>query len=341
MNAFKTKTAILGAGSIGCYLGGLLASQGIDVVFLGRKKLKHAVEEKGLTLTHFENDTVHIDKNDINVSISAEALSDCSIVLLCTKSQDTQTAAEQIKEYSPIGTRIISCQNGVTNVPLLKRVLGDNDYEIISSIVPFNVTPTSLGTFHCGTDGTLHVSSAIPQALQEAFAKAKQDIAMGENFEGDQWAKLLINLNNGLNTLSGTTLRKSLAQKPYRQALRLCLLEAKHIVETSGVKLGTFNGRSPDLLMKTLNLPNWAYKIVMQLIVKIDEKARSSMLDDLEIGRPTEVDALQGEIISLGQNYDIDAVYNRRILDAVKHAFDKVRSPYLSGGEILDLVLKG
>lgn len=338
MHVSKTKIAILGAGSIGCYLGGLLASQGLHVVFIGRQKLKDTLSQKGLTLTHFENDPVHIPHSKVTVDTTGEMLSDCDIVLLCTKSQDTRFAAEQIKANSSSSVTIISCQNGVTNVPMLKEVLGQNFGTLIGSIVPFNVTSTLLGTYHCGTGGALHFSQAIPINLQEAFKAADQEILTAGNFEGDQWAKLLINLNNGLNTLTGTTLRKGLEQKAYRQALRLCLLEGKHIVERSGVTLGSFNGKSPNALIKTLDLPNWLYKIVMQHIVKIDEKARSSMLDDLELGRPSEINSLQGEIVSLAKQYQLKAPYNMKILKAVKQAFEKGRSPNFSGSDILNLL---
>lgn len=341
MHTPRTKIAILGAGSIGCYLGGLLASQGLDVIFIGREKLKRATQENGLTLTHFSRANIEIEPRDIVVETSPNRLSECEIILICTKSQDTALAAANIKEFAPPKSHVISCQNGVANIPILQENLKSKQHILIGTIVPFNVTPSGMGRFHCGTDGPLHFSRQLPSFIEQAFEATGQAVLSGGNFEGDQWAKLIVNLNNGLNALSGTTLHNSLMQKPYRKALHMCLTEAINIIASSGISVGHFNGRSPKSLLRTLSLPNWAYKVVMQKIVKIDAKARSSMLDDLEAGRPSEINFLQGEIVKQAKKINHKAPYNQIILDAVGTAFKTGESPKLSGKDILDLLQRG
>ncbi len=338
MHTPKTKIAILGAGSIGCYLGGLLASQGLEVLFFGREKLKQATQDHGLTLTHFSHPDIKIAPRDIAVETTPNRLSECEIILICTKSQDTAFAAAEINEFALPTCHVISCQNGVANVSILRDNLKSDQHSVIGTIVPFNVTPSGPGRFHCGTDGPLHFSQQLPSFIEQAFEATGQAVLSGGNFEGDQWAKLIVNLNNGLNALSGTTLHNSLMQRSYRKALHLCLSEAINIVELSGVSVGQFNGRSPKSLLRTLSLPNWIYKIVMQKIVKIDAKARSSMLDDLEAGRPSEINFLQGEIVRKAQKLNHQAPYNQTILDAVETAFERGVSPTLSGKEILGLL---
>ncbi len=338
MHSQTTKIAILGAGSIGCFLGGLLASQGCDVVFIGREKLKHAVAANGLTLTHFRRDTLHIPAERIKVETNPSRLSDADLILLCTKSQDTKQATQQIMSHAKPSAHIVSCQNGISNAPLLRDILGDKVALISGAIVPFNVTPTGPASYHCGTDGAFHVEHDLPHDVISAFKAADQDVLCEGNFQGDQWAKLLVNLNNALNTLSGGTLREGLLQKDYRLALSLIVEEGLRIAEAHKITVGNFNGRKPSALIKTLRLPNWAYKIVMQLIVKIDAKARSSMLDDLETGRVSEIDYLQGEIVRQAKAANISAPYNATILMAVNEAFEKGASPKLSGTEILNLL---
>jgi len=147
---------------------------------------------------------------------------------------------------------------------------------------------------------------------------------------GDQWAKMIVNLNNGLNTLTGGTLREGLYQRDYRRALAACVEEAMLVAQASGVSVGTFNGRSPTALMKTLRLPDLAYRLIMQTIVKIDAKARSSMLDDLEAGRLSEIDYLQGEIVKRAEETGISSPCNTAILKAVRKAFSDGYSPKLT-----------
>lgn len=338
MHNVKTKIGILGAGSIGCFLGGILSSQDIEVVFIGRETLKNTLYEHGLTLTHFERDEIYLSLDKFSVKTTPEHLKNCTVIFLCTKSQDTAKAAHQIKQFAAPSAHIVSCQNGISNVPLLQTILGHSVSQISGAIVPFNVTPTTPGHYHCGTGGMFHVEHALPIDITEAFQSTGQDVKYGGNFTGDQWAKLLVNLNNALNTLAGGTLREGLMQKPYRQALSQIVDEGMRVAKANDIIMGQFNGRAPTALIKTLTLPNWLYRIVMQAIVKIDAKARSSMLDDLESGRPSEVDFLQGQIVKQAAKLGLQAPKNSAILQAVKKAFEQGSSPQLSGQEILDLI---
>jgi 2-dehydropantoate 2-reductase len=336
----STRIGIFGAGAIGCYLGGLLASQGCDVTFLGRERLQKNINTHGLTLTHFARGKVRIPSEGISISLSPNLLKPCDVILLCTKSQDTKKAALQLREFVAKDTHIISCQNGLSNVPDLRAILGDRVETLSGAIVPFNVTETGPGTYHCGTEGALRVEHDIPQDVLDAFTAAGQSVICGGNFEGDQWAKLLVNLNNALNTLSGGTLRDGLLQRPYRLALADMIKEGLAVAEANSINVGNFNGRKPRILLKILYLPNWAYRLVMQLIVKIDAKARSSMLDDLESGRVSEIDFIQGEIVAQAKAAGLTAPMNEIIYKAVKTAFQNGKSPRLSGQDIYDLIKK-
>lgn len=338
MHSHKTKIAILGAGSIGCFLGGILQNEGCDVIFLGRERLKKAVSQHGLRLTHYERPQISLAPEDVRIEINASALTEADLILLCTKSQDTVDAAQLIKDHAKPTAHIVSCQNGISNAPLLRQILGNSVGTISGAIVPFNVTPTGPGAYHCGTGGALHIEHDIPEDVKAAFREGHQEIKIGGNFAGDQWAKLLVNLNNALNTLSGGTLRQGLIQKDYRKALALIVEEGLGVARAHNITVGEFNGRKPDMLIKTLRLPNWAYKIVMQLIVKIDAKARSSMLDDLETGRMSEADYLQGEIVKQAHAASLDSPYNSAILKAVQSTFEEGVSPNLTGTQILRLL---
>jgi len=329
-----TKIVILGAGSIGCWIGGHLIAGGAQVTLIGRERYAAQIAEHGLTLTHFERLALHCE--DVDFKTEAQALAGADIIAICVKSQDTLQAAQQIKTYAPTAS-VVSFQNGIRNPETLRSVLrADN---IIPAIVPFNVTPSQPGVFHCGTAGELVIGSHLALSpLVSALETSGQDVRQSDEILGDQWAKMIVNLNNGLNTLSGGPLREGLLQRDYRRALGKCVEEALHVAKANDVEVGHFNGRSPQALVKTLRLPNMVYRLVMQAIVKIDAKARSSMLDDLEAGRVSEIDYLQGEIVKRAEQVGLSAPNNAVILMAVEQAFAKGQSPRLSGSEILSLL---
>jgi len=333
------KIAIFGAGSIGCYLGGLLAHAGETVVFVGRARYQAAIAKNGLRLTHFERDAITLKADDVEFQTTPDAMADADIIALCTKSQDTEAAAQLIKAHCKAGALIVSFQNGVRNPEILQNLLPPQN--ILAAIVPFNVTGVGDGAFHCGTAGDLVIQASHDARLTQlktALESVGQGVRLSENITGDQWAKMIVNLNNGLNTLSSGTLREGLVQRDYRRALMALVSEAMTVAAAHKVEVGTFNGRNPQGLIKVLGLPNFAYRILMQLIVKIDAKARSSMLDDLEVGRSSEIDYLQGEIVRQASAANMTAPYNAAILKAVNEAFSAGVSPRLSGSEILRLL---
>ena len=145
-----TKIVILGAGSIGCWIGGHLIAGGAEVTLIGRARYASQISENGLKLTHFEREATSCEVVDFQTDEAA--LKGADIIAVCVKSQDTETAAQQILNYAPKAI-VVSFQNGIRNPETLRAVLPPEN--IVAAIVPFNVTPTQLGAFHCGTAGDL------------------------------------------------------------------------------------------------------------------------------------------------------------------------------------------
>ena len=330
----KIKTTVFGAGSIGCYLGGLLLNADQSVTFIGRERFKTALTKNGLVLSHFERPSISINSDIIDFSLQSASVSDADVILMTVKSQDTEIAAKSILKFIKQDALVISFQNGVNNVKVLRKVLPD--HKVLGGVVPFNVTSTSPGHFHCGTDGNLSIEAGDPRllGLSTAFSKSGQGVDIYDDILAVQWGKLLVNLNNALNALTGGTLKAGLLQRDYRRALAEIISEALNILRSSGIEPADFGNASADKMIKILRLPNFIYKIIMNRIVKIDENARSSMLDDLEMGRVSEVEYLQGEIVSLAQNTGQAAPYNQKILDLINQAFVKGESPKFTGAQI-------
>jgi 2-dehydropantoate 2-reductase len=325
----QSNIAIFGAGSIGCYLGGRLLEGGASVRFLGRPRYKKMLADHGLTLSEYDRDDVQFQK--IDFATETNAIKTCDIIALCVKSQDTASAAEAIKTHAP-NAWVISFQNGISNLETLRQALPQA--RISGAVVPFNVTVPSPGRFHRGTDGDLIIGPAAPDAVTEALNRARVGLRISADIDGHLWAKLLVNLNNALNALSGGPLRDGLLQKDYRRVLIAMIDEGLNVAAAEGVAVATFNGRHPRNLIKLMRKPDWIYKFLMDRIAKIDRTARSSMLDDLTVGRQSELDYLQGEIVRRARTHGLDVPVNRAVMEATQTAFMQKKTPRLSGAEM-------
>lgn len=315
---------VLGAGSIGCYLGGRLQQGGAKVRFIGRPRVQEAIEQSGLRLSKTGDDIQPLAPIDFETETGALEGSD--IIALCVKSQDTADAAKAIKTHAPKAL-VISFQNGVSNLPALRAHID----HVSGAVVPFNVTAPEPGLYHKGTDGPLVIGPEAPDAVVDALRAAGEMVQVEANIEGYLWAKLLVNLNNALNTLSGGPLRDGLLQRDYRRVLIAMIREGLSVAEAEGVSPTTFNGRAPAQLLKLMDKPDWLYKFLMDRIAKIDRKARSSMLDDLELGRSPELDYLQGEIVRRGKRLGVPTPVNAAVLEETQKAFAQKKSLHWDG----------
>lgn len=297
----------------------------------------------GFRLTHFDRDPIVVSAAQFNFyeGPDADALAMADIVIICVKSQDSAEAAASIAPHINDDTLVISFQNGLRNKPTLDNGLAGQGI-VLGAVVPFNVTRTEAATWHCGTEGGVTIQAHDDRRLtelKEAFARAGHSVTMSDDITAVQWGKLLVNLNNGLNALSGGTLLSGLMQRPYRLVLAAMIAEAIDILNKAGITPAAFGKASPQKMLKILPLPNWIYAIIMNRIVKIDPSARSSMLDDLDSGRPCEIEYLQGEIVALARSVGLSAPINARVQSLVEEAFAAGRSPKMSGTEIYSAVM--
>jgi 2-dehydropantoate 2-reductase len=329
-----TQITILGAGSIGCYLGGRLVEGGATVRFIGRDRYKKAIADNGLSLSQFDAPATRL--TDIDFQTDMAALSGSDIIGLCVKSQDTAEAAALIQTHAPMAW-VISFQNGVSNLSVLRQ--GLPNATISGAVVPFNVTSPSPGHFHRGTAGDLIIGPNAPEPLLSALTTADVGVKVVDDIDGHLWAKLLVNLNNALNALSGGPLRDGLIQRGYRRVLVQMIEEGLSVARAEGVTVATFNGRHPNALIKIMSKPDWLYRIIMDRVAKIDRTARSSMLDDLDLGRSSELDYLQGELVDRADRLGLKVPVNRAVMAAVNEAFAQGASPRLRGTDMAERFL--
>ncbi|MBO0763271.1 MAG: 2-dehydropantoate 2-reductase [Hyphomicrobiaceae bacterium] len=318
------RIVVAGAGSIGCYLGGCLALAGRDVTLLLRPALATSIARHGLRLSDLDGGDRLATPSTVRLATdAATALAEADIVLVTVKSGDTAAMADLIAEHAPSGATVVSLQNGVSNVEVLLARLGGMA-RVVPGMVPFNVVTTraegQAPRFHRATSGAVQIGAGVA-GLRDALHTRGVTVAESRYMTGILWGKLLINLNNALNALSGVPLAAELADKRWRRLLARQIEEALAVLKASGIRPARIEGVAPGAVPRILRLPDWLFRRVARRMLAIDPEARSSMWEDLERRRPTEIDHLQGAILALAAAKAPTLVpLTRRIVALVKAA---------------------
>ena len=311
----KPKIVVAGAGSIGCFVGGLLQSAGCDITFLGRQRIADELSENGLHLSDYAGLKKQVAHDKIRIKTDPATLSDAQIVLVCVKSGATPKIAEEIKKHCPPGAIVASLQNGVRNASVLKEHLAN--YDVRAGMVPFNVVQMGQGRFHRGTSGDMIVEAGSPNIaaildVENLKTRASHDM------QSVLWGKLLVNLNNALNALSGVPLVEELSSREWRLKLASQMTEGLAVMKAEGITPKPPSPVPACVLPHILRLPTPIFRAVAKQMLAIDPQARSSMWEDLQQGRKTEIDELQGEIISLGEKHGIPTPMVKAIAAEIK-----------------------
>ncbi|HEX8380095.1 MAG TPA: 2-dehydropantoate 2-reductase N-terminal domain-containing protein, partial [Allosphingosinicella sp.] len=250
------KVAILGAGSVGCFVGGAWAAAGIPVSFVGREKIGREIAENGLTLTDHSGWRVRLAPDQVDFSTRPAALAGADIIALCVKSTGTAAAAKEIARNAKKGALVVSFQNGVSNVEMLRSVLKGR-FEAVAGTVPYNVAALGHGRFHKGVAGDLLAEDVAPlRALAERIGAGPARLHLSPDMPGIAWGKLLINLNNAVNALSGRTLLEQLKERDYRRIVAASILEALGLLEEAGIEPAKIGPVPPKLLPHAIAAPN-------------------------------------------------------------------------------------
>jgi 2-dehydropantoate 2-reductase len=316
MNANKP-IGVAGAGSIGCFVGGMLAVSGREVALLARPRVIGEIEANGLRLTSFEGFDRTIAASELTLSQDPAIFADVGAVLVTVKSADTAEIADIIAQHAPEDAVIISLQNGVGNVGVLRQRLPGR--RVLAAMVPFNVVAPGEGRFHRATSGDIVVEQDDAETAERLSVPGLKLRATG-NIDGVQWGKLLVNLNNALNALSGLPLRQQLADRRWRRLMAdqvaegLAAIRAEGIAPVSPTPLPS--GWTPSLL----RLPDPIFQMLLGRTMKIDPEARSSMSEDLQRGRRTEIDYLQGIVVEIAGRHGLEVPLSRRIVALIKSA---------------------
>lgn len=329
------RIVIFGAGSIGCHVGLTWLAAGMDIRFVGRPSVVQAAADEGACVEGDGESHLFAPK-DLVFSDAPEALTDADVIALCVKTTDDIEAAREILTHARPGTIVLSLQNGVDNGLRLQPLLPG--MTIIEGMVPYNVvrpTPTHVRKTSAG-----HIMIARNAVLEAALSPLKatrSPVEFVDDMRAVKWSKLLLNLNNPLNALSGLTLYEQLSDCAWRRLLATLQSECLEVMNAEEIEPAKLGPLPPWLIPYFLVTPDWFFNRTGLRLQKITRDARSSMADDFAAGRRTEIDFLNGTVTEHGRRHGVPCPANETMVDLVKQAECGGRKTW-TAKEIADLI---
>ena len=323
--------------------GARLAAKGAtEVTLIGRKALADTIARHGVTLRELDHDA-HVDPAMVRIEEDVHALSSCDVVFCCVKSGATAETAKILANVLEPTTVVVSLQNGLRNPEVLRAALPRNP--VLPAVVDFNVIICEGAVFHRTTSGSLIIETRAEgqdQPWVDALRAAGLEVEEVRPIAPEQWTKLLLNLNNAVSALSGAPTRDMILSRPYRRVIATLINEGLDVLHEAGIRPANFHGVPLRVMSFILKLPTPIVRTVIRAQLRVDPEARTSMWTDLERGRPTEVDFLNGEIVRLADQLGIAAPINQRIAELVHEAERaSAGSPQMSAETLLHSLEQG
>ena len=291
------QVAVIGAGAVGCYYGGLLLRAGHGVTFVGRPVHVDAINTNGLLL----------DLKTFRGHLPAKAATDTTtlaspdLVLVCVKSADTEAAGRSLVGRLRPDTSVLSLQNGVDNAQRLSAIIGQ---PVIPAVVYVGSEMAGPGHIRHHGGGDLAIGrSTASETLAQVLEAAGVHTTISDDIEVTLWSKLVINCAfNALSAVADISYGPMLEVEGAKDVVTRAVQEAIAVARTNGVSLPN------DLLANILNIPTMM------------PQQKSSTAQDLARGKPSEIDFLNGHVVRKGAELGVPTPTNHALQVMVKLA---------------------
>ena len=297
------RIVVVGAGAVGGYFGGMFVRAGAPTVFVGRRHFADAVNSRGLVVDKSQG----LERIRARATTEMSAVRDCSLILLCVKANDTSATAAQMAPFVRRDATVVCLQNGVDNA---ERVRAAASVLAIAAAVYVAVSMPEPGRVKHLARGDLIIGPPSEKTtdIAKVFERAGIPCRISENIEGELWVKLLRNC--ALNAIS------ALGHARYGEIAQNA--DAKQLMQNVIDELLAV-ARAARVVMPGVHDPESGMAAAMEIATQMAD-ALSSTAQDLNRGRPTEIDSLNGYIARLGAKLGIPTPVNHALFTLVKLA---------------------
>lgn len=304
------KIVVIGAGNIGSLLGALLSESGQDVTLVElRRDIVDAIQKEGVRIDTSSGKTIQAA---VKITDTVETVGVADLVVLAVKANATRDAIAGCKGIIDERAWVLSVQNGAGNVETIVEVLGDSSH-VVGGVFFCVVTPVRLNqlSWVVGTGGLEigpvdGVVSAEVNEIADVFRGAGLDVAVSTNVQEVIWSKLLQNVPLALGTAMRLTNDEYVAYPHAKEIVIKMAEECLAVTRAAGIVLD----RTKDPIRQLLD--------TIQKFHDSGTKPKCSMLQDLERGRRTEIDAINGSIVREGRRLGVPTPVNEVMVALVK-----------------------
>lgn len=322
MKISELKLAVIGAGAIGGATAAFLKRAGWDPYLV----CKHAdtlaqIHSRGLEIFGLKGaHTLQLT----TVQTVADLPQDLDIVLHATKANDCVAAAKDLVPRLHPTSRVVSLQNGICE-DALGDILGRD--RVIGCVVGWGATHTGPGKIEVTSPGEFILGSIDQQVdghleTVRSMLDAVQPARISDNIMGELYSKLMINsCINSLGAITGVRLGELMAVGKIRRIFITIMREALTTANAMGIQVAPSTGGKLDYyrLLGGSGVLKWIQRhLVFRIIGVKYRRVKSSSLQSLERGRPTEIDYLNGYICDRANEHGVPTPLNQAVVTMIK-----------------------
>lgn len=315
------KAMIYGAGSLGTILGAYITKNGGTIDLVNRNKAHvAALKEKGATVCGTVN---------FNQKVSAFTVDEMSgvydIIFLMTKQLDNKAVVTMLKEHLAQDGVIVTLQNGLPE-PGIAEIVGED--RVLGCTVAWGATMKEAGVCELTSAPdslTFSLGGLNCQNRNPRFDEVKQLLEMmghvdvDDNFIGSRWSKLLINSSfSGMSAVLGCTFGEAAKDKRSRKIVQALIKECIDVCAKGGIKIEPVQGKDIVALLDYHNpLKKAVSSFIIPIAIKKHALLKASMLQDIEKGKKTEVDAINGAVSDFGRKVNFPTPFNDKVVEII------------------------
>lgn len=330
------RVAIYGAGSLGTILGAFITKAGVEIELINRNKAHvEALQVNGAKVLGTMEFTQKV------TAYTPDQMSGTyDIIFLMTKQQHNAEVVTMLKDYLAEDGVLVTFQNGLPEM-LIADILGAE--RVLGSTVAWGATMQSPGVCELTShpDALSFSLGAITPERPKHFDKVKEllehmgTVDVEENFIGTRWSKLLINAAfSGMSAVLGCTFGEAASPRASRKIVQALIKECIDVCSAGGIRIEPVQGKD---IVKLLDYSNPIKKAFAYMIIPIAIRKhallKASMLQDLEKGKLTEVDSINGAVSEFGRKVSCPTPMNEKVVEIIhriekgelKPSFDNVK----------------